>query len=388
MTFPANPVPASATPAPGAPPQIPCAAINEITCAATGTGGSPSPYQTQPNVFVGTQIGVNIMVFTGIPIDAPAMGGTRTIRITNIRANVFSLGASSGLLPVEISAIVSVNGQGALSITQPVHGMLVGVVQPDLQGSVTTGPALSQCQPHNATLLGGSGTAAFDFKIRAQEGYPAVFKVRNYGTVVYGNEFPQQLAEQNVPGFPYNTESGFYSPSLFAGITTPAPNIGLADFGTRILVQFENVTAGTHLFLPIGIATKNIECAPSANCVEGFLHLVKTGPAGSSAAGYSPVLATNNIEGYKVAEATYSGTTAYATYEVTNANPTVTEFATLPVAVAFDSAAVPAAGSATAQISFAPIPNAATGNAAPLPRFGNPASQLNAYTINSCPGAP
>ncbi len=71
---------------------------------------------------------------------------------------------------------------------------MVGVAQNDLLVGIAASPALPQCQPHNASLLGDSGTAAFDFSIRAKEGFPSVFKFRNYGTVVHGNEFPQQLS--------------------------------------------------------------------------------------------------------------------------------------------------------------------------------------------------
>ena len=98
---------------------------------------------------------------------------------------------------------------------------------------------------------------------------------------------------------------------------------------------------------------------------------------------------TSTIAGAKVAEVTYSGTAAYATYEVINSNPTVTQIANIPVAVAFDGSTVPAAGTATAQISLAPISSSATANtAAPVPRFGGPTTTWNAYTISSCPAAP
>ena len=280
--FPAKPVPGSATPAPGAPPQILCAPSPSF-CNETGTGGSPSPYQTQPNVFVGFQTGINQVAFNGIPIDAPG-SGSRTYRITNIRANVSALGVGSGLAPVEIFAAISINGDAVLAINETASGILLGVAQNGFVAGISAAPAFSQCQPHNASLLGGSGTAAFDFSIRAEEGFPSAFRFRNYGTAVYGVEFPQQLSEQNVPGLPYDTESGFYSPSLF----TSLPEIGLADFGTRVMVEFRNVAAGTHLFVPVGIVTKHPSCSPSTNCAEGYLRLVESGLAGGSTPGDSP----------------------------------------------------------------------------------------------------
>jgi hypothetical protein len=383
--FPANPVPSWAPRRPGAPPQIVCTAFS-MSCPEVGTGGSQSPYQTQPNVFVGMQNGANAIGFNGIPFDAPGTTETRVIRITNIRANASELGVSSGLIPTAINVLISINGNAIVLLNQPPGGSVVGIIETDLLTSVTTVPALSQCRPHNASLLGGSGTARFDFSIQTQEGFAADFKFRNYGTVAYGNEFPQQLSEQNVPGFNYATESGFYSPTLFTSI----PNIGLADFGTRILVQFQNVSAGTHLFVPLGIVTKDFYCAPSTNCpVGGYLRLVKSGQAGGSPPGYSPVPVAGMVKTDKVGEVTYSGTTAYATYEVTNSDPSALEVATIPVAVAFDSSPAPAAGLTETRISFAPISSASTASpTAPLPRFGNPFPLVATYTISACTAAP
>jgi hypothetical protein len=380
--FPANPVPSSATPAPGAPPQILCTAFGG-NCREIGTGGIPSPYQTQPNVFVGMQNGVNAVEFLGIPMDAPGITGTRRIRITNLRADAFQLGAGSGLFPTEISAIVVVNGSAIFNLNgQPTT---VAIIQPDVLKTVNTVPQLLQCEPHNASLLGGSGTPSFDFNVQVQEQFPSVFKFRNYGTVVYGNEFTQQLSEQNVPGFQYGTESGFYSPSLFAAV----PTIGLADFGTRIRVAFQDVTAGTHLFVPVAIETKPVNCAPPANCAGGRLRLVKAGKSGDSAPGYEPVAATATIGTVKVAEATYSGRMAYAIYEVTDSNSAVTETATIPVAVAFSSSPVPGVSVAMENVSFGPISSSPIADpVAPLPRFGEPSPAVIGYAINSCSPTP
>ncbi len=380
--FPANPVPTSATPAHGAPPQILCTAFGG-NCREIGTGGIPSPYQTQPNVFVGAPAGVNAVEFLRIPIDAPGTTGARTIRITNLRANAFQLGVGSSLIPTEISALVSVNGSAVLNINDPFA--TVAIVQPDLLKTVNTVPQLLQCDPHNASLLGGSGTASFDFSVQVQEQFPSVFKFRNYGTIVYGNEFTQQLSEQNVPGFQYGTESGFYSPSLFNAV----PTLGLADFGTRIRVGFQDVTAGTHLFVPVAIETKPVNCAPPANCSGGRLRLVKAGKSGDSAPGYEPVASTATIGKVKVAEVTYSGRMAYAIYEVTDSNPAVTETATIPVAVAFNSSTLPGVSVAMENASFGPISNSPIADpVAPLPRFGDSFPTVIAYTINSCSPAP
>jgi hypothetical protein len=377
--FPATPIPSNALPVTGAPHQILCTAMGG-TCGETGTGGRPSPYQTQPNVFVGLQPYSNGLEWT-IPIDAPGTTGVRIIRITNVRANAAELGGG-GIIPTTITAILGASP--ALTIYGPLVG--VAISEQGLYSSLNPGTGLLQCVPHNASLLGGSGTAAFDFSVQVQEGFASAFKFRNYGTVVYGPEFPQQLSEQNVPGFSYYTESGFYSPSLF----TAVPTVGLADFGTRIRVAFQGVTAGTHLFVPVTIGAQAVGCSPAPDCsTRGQLQLVQAGKSGNSLPGYKPVPATATIGTTPVAEVNYSGSVGYATYEITNADSTITEVATIPVAVAFNSSTVPAIGVTEVNASFAPINTIATADpAAPLPRFADPFASQTAYAINSCPATP
>lgn len=379
--YPANPVPVTAGPAAGAPPQILCAPLG-ASCAETGTGGSPSPYQTQPNVFVGQQMSPTSIAWQ-VPIDPPGTGGgTRIIRITNIRANALQLGpTTSPLTPVFLTEQISAAGPLAMAINYP--SQIVAINQAGVVPGLSGANALLQCSPHNASLVGGTGTPAFDFTVQATEGFAAAFKFRNYGTVVDGVEDPQQLVEQNLFGFSYNTETAFYSPSLF----TTAPTLGLADFGTRILVAFQGVTPGTHLFVPTSIAMQNMNC-PSCTDV-GQLQLVQSDQNGFSAPGYVPVTATATVGSTPVAEVNYVDSTAYATYEIVNANVTALEAANIPVAVAFDSSAPPTTGVTTATTSLAPISSVLTADpTAPLPRFGSVSAVQTAYAINSCSPAP
>jgi hypothetical protein len=228
-------------------------------------------------------------------------------------------------------------------------------------------------------LLGGSGTAAFDFTIQTTEGFAQSFKYRDYGTTLFGPEFPPVLSEQNVTGFPYWTETGFYSPTLF----TPAPTLGLADFGTRILVSVGAVSAGTKLFVPTTITlTGNY----GQGTAPGQLQLVQANEYGNSAAGYEPVVSTAMVGSTPVAEASTSGSTAYAVCEVIYAVQEVQETATIPVAVAFRD--VPAIGIVDATASLAPLSSVETASeSASIPRFANFSTPLTAYSITSCAGA-
>ncbi len=373
--FPANPVPPY-THGPSSPPQILCTPLGSH-CTATGTGGTPSPYQTQPNVFVGKQTGVDTLEWK-IPLDPPGPNNhPRVIRLTNVRANAPLVGPSPPGFTGEFLATVAIQGAQPL-LPGGSQQLLVAFALPGALASITASASIPRCEPHNAVLLGGKGTAAFDFSVQTQEGYAYAFQYRNYGTQLIGPPvFPPILVEQNIPGFPYDTETGFYSPSLF----TTAPTLGLADFGTRIHLSLGSISAGTHLFVPttITLTGEYAEGTPA-----GQLQLVQANENGNSAPGYEPVAATAMVGTTPVAQASVSGSTAYATYEVIYANPSVEETATIPVAVAFTNK--PAIGEVMATTSFAPLGTSQTANeTSPIPRFTNLAPAQEAFTITSCP---
>jgi len=371
--FPVNPVPSSLLPYPSEPPQILCTPLG-ADCTATGTGGTPSPYQTQPNVFAGKQDGAATLYWK-VPIDPPGPNFTRVIRITNVRANASLLGVPSGLLPNMVQATVGIQGYDPLPLAGPQQ--LVAVAVPPLLASVALSASISQCEPHNAALLGGAGSAAFDFSIQATEAFSQDFKYRNYGTFLSGPVFPPLLAEQNVPGYRYFTETGFYSPSLF----TTAPGLGLGFFGTRILVLLGPVSAGTKVFVPTAIALTG---EYGEGTPVGQLQLIQGNQYGNSAAGYEPVASTAMVGTTPVAEANSSGALAYATYEVIYADPNVQETATIPVAVAFTN--VPTTGEVQSATTLAPLSSTETTSlTAPIPRFANFSTAQEAYSITSCP---
>jgi hypothetical protein len=366
--FPANPVPSnSQRRSPGVPDQILCTPLG-LECAETGTGGAPSPYQTQPNVFVGKQSSATTLYWK-VPIDAPGVNLTRVIRLTNLRADASQLGIASGQFPTQIQATVGMQGLKPVPVANPQQ--VVAVLLRGLVVGAISSASIPQCEPHNAVLLGGAGTAAFDFSIPVTEDFGAAFKGRNYGTSLFGPVFPPVLVEQNVPGFAYFSETGLYSPSLF----TSAPTLGLADFGTRILVSLGSIAAGTHLFIPTTIALSSSI---------GQLQLVQAASNGASAPGYEPIAATAMIGTTPVAEASSFFSTAYAVYEVIGDDPSIVESAAIPVAVAFRIK--PATGAVMATTTLAPLGAVETANqSSPIPRFANLSTAQQAYAINSCP---
>jgi hypothetical protein len=275
-----------------------------------------------------------------------------------------------------VNATVGISGTPSVPLAGA-QQIVVGVTAQEAPVSVLASAPLPRCKPHNAALLGGSGTAAFDFSVQVPKGFSRAFSYRNYGTTLDGPVFPASLVEQNIPGFPYSTETGFYSPSLF----TPAPTLGLADFGTRIRLSFGPISAGTHLFVP---TTITLAADYGDGTLPGQLQLVQANDNGKSAPGYEPVASTAMIGSTPVAKATLSGSTAYATYEVIYAEPSVMETAIIPVAVAFTTK--PAPGSVMASAALAPLDTIGTADeTSPIPRFANLATPETAYSIESCP---
>jgi len=388
---PLTPIPTNAVPVPGSPAQILCTPQG-VSCPEHGTFvgvPSPSPYQTQPNVFSGQQNSASSIVFLGVPIDAPGTTGVRVIRVTNVRANAFQLGVSSTLIPTQITMYIAINGSQQVTINNPTQ--TVALIQVGLIAKATPFNGL-QCTSNNPDLLGSSGTPDDDGDIfvTVKEVFASSFKRRNYALsqdTTSGLTSPAP-EDQNVPGFPYNTESGFYVPELF----TATPIVGLADFGTRILIRFNNLGAGVHLFVSTTVPLLNpsgTQTTPQApldgkgGFAKGQMDLVSADVNGNSGAGFSAVAGSGGI-----AEVSYSGTTGYATYEVINSDPNVPESASITVYVAFISNTaqnLPAPGAGTVNVSFAPLSNVGTATATdPIPRFGDTSSPLAALDINLC----
>jgi len=395
---PAAPIPHTAQPAQGSPPQILCSPIGSA-CAELGTFAgvpSPSPYQTQPNVFLGQQNSASSVVFLGVPIDAPGTTGVRVIRVTNVRANAFQLGVSSTLIPTQITMYIAITGSQFVNINNPTQ--TVGLIQVGLVAKASPFTGL-QCTSQNPDLLGSSGSADDkkpDMTVTVQEGFASSFKRRNYSVsqdTTHGLTSPNP-EDQNVPGFAYNTESGFYVTELFGAVSG---TVGLADHGTRFLIRFNNIGAGVHIFgaatAPLqnsaGTTTTPVPPIDGAGFASGQIDLVAGDVNGNSPAGFTAATAgATDFSGNPLAEVTYTGTTGSATYEVINSDPTVPESATIAFYVAFISNTaqnLPAPTPGTVNVSFAPLSNVGTATSSdPIPRFGDTSTPLAAFDINLC----
>src|SRR5262249_59118039 len=76
--------------------------------------------------------------------------------------------------------------------------------------------------------------------LRFTEGLAASFKARTSASFVDANSSPAP-ANQNVPGFGYNSESGFT-------IGIAGGTAGRADYGTRLKAVYNSIPPGVRIF--------------------------------------------------------------------------------------------------------------------------------------------
>jgi hypothetical protein len=173
---------------------------------AAGSSGSGNVYQGQPT-------SANSVTWVGVPFVAPG-ASTRTLRLTNIRADATAVTGSPG----QIYAFVSVSPSTLLSINNA--QLEVADVTPGLAFSATT----------------SSSTANLTF----QENFATAFRPRIDNTTVG----PFTLALQDIPGTVYCSESQFTP--CFAGAncsSPPAGPLGLATTGTLLRARLGGLGA-------------------------------------------------------------------------------------------------------------------------------------------------
>jgi uncharacterized protein (TIGR03437 family) len=324
---------------------------SKLPCSISGTGGGVAADSTSPyngtvghyNVFQATQIGSNAIEWAGVPLDAPGPARVRTLRITNVRANLSQLANCMCLLPQEqFVMFVMTDGPSRISISNPQD--TIGFIQTGLRFTASTA-VFPSFTPHNAV---GPVT---DFTMTFAEGFSTAFKPR---TVAMRPDDTSANANQNIPGKAFASASGFYNAS-FSGTYAGA---GLATQGTRLMAHFENVPAGVGLFV-----TERPTTASSTLRVQ----LVSTGPEGDGP--YDPVPDTAN--GF--APVTVYNGSAIAVWEVLAASPTDLESVEFGVAASFTPDPfnlLAQTGTATVRGSLAPLSAVRIASLTdPVPRF-------------------
>jgi len=331
---------------PVAPLQAVCGSVaaGAFTSGAFGCG--------RPNIFQAIQGTpqnpgqANIITFNGVPIDPPGTGGTRSIRITNVRADAEFLGVASTFSLQTITMSVSTNGSTSVGInvsSQIVafvqHGLIIpndghgntpisrlnfvqcnselpklflgtasGTLAAVISGTTSLGSANTQAQGAATNPLANIATISF------LEGFANAWKTKNvsfllpttgngvlvgaggagyqYNNATGPTNYPGD-ADQNVPGAIYNTESGFlYNTS--ATLLSPNPPLGIsstsvtgANNGGQALASTNATSTGIQ---GAGVASQGTRLAAAfSNIPQGssiwvapVLYLYRQGTTGSS----------------------------------------------------------------------------------------------------------
>ena len=355
-----------------------CSGTCSILGAPTALGNGinynlPTPSTIQ-NVYQGSQAAPNSISWLGVPIDPPGSTGVRIIRITNIRANANQLGVSSTLIPTQIVMFISVSGNSQVAINNPQQ--TVAYIQNGLNFSVFAGTTTStsgvpvarqQCVSNNVGLSTDNTSTSFaqnrTLTLQFAENFASAFKVKG-------------ALGQNTPGQLYNNESGFTNAAFAA---TGLANAGLADSGTKLIARFNNVPAGTVMYVTVnqlanstgGSTAKLI--TTDANGAGGSLPNSAVGASSSVDTGIAPVTLSNG-----------SGS---AVWEIDGANPIGLDTLRFGVSIAYTanpSANLPGLGSSTVNGAFAPLSTVTTASTGPIPRFADTSSATAAFNIGAC----
>jgi len=367
-----------------------CTVVAEqsASCPVYGLGVSAnSPYTTVAgayNVFQGQWVGLagrNSITFSGVPIAPPGtQGGTRTIRITNIRANASEVAVAVSGSPSSVTETIAVSNPTVLPVTSNNATQTIGVVQTGLLVTLDkpSPSAWPQCTSETNAPAGA---------ITLNKGFGAAFKVRNQATTPLA---PLALINQDLPGATFNTETFFYNAAQ--GVATSIDGIigangGLADAGTRFRIKFSNVPAGVTVAVPTsadGLGNYNV-AIPAAPAL--YIHLT-AGEVGAYSA-----LSGNDANDPTLYDVPLDSTGAgEAVYEVLQANTSsLTEGPTIPFWITYTAS--PGTNSpainvqAGVEASFAPV---LSDSAAPMasqdqvPRFVDLSKVQNAFIIDSC----
>lgn len=366
--------------------------------------------------YLNPTVNPNVVSFTGVPIDPPG-SSTRTIRITNLRANASQLGASSSLIPSQVVAFISISGGAGLPVQN--NQVVLGYVVPGLVAD--TAPAFGAIARNaaNGAALASTGTSFLQCLsainqpgplipiadvIRFQERFPTAFRRRSTGPVgtITGGAGPA-TTQTVTAGFEnsttpqpffdrqFNTETGFYNPALPTGGTGDTNDAGitaagLADTGTRFFVRFTNIPAGVTLYASLYEVT--VVGGVTVPNSQSRVRLITTDASGAGA--YTATAGTTGLTGQPtpaIGVLNVSGTTATAVYEVIGADPLnidtidVAIFANFTAATATNS---PALGTVSVSAGFAPVSTIAVPSNATVPRFVDNGLVRPGFVINTC----
>ena len=296
------------------------------------------------------QISGNTVVLNALSFTTPP-SGVFTFRISNLRAAVAQLGASTNI-PVR-AQLAFIGTQ--IPLTQSV--LTVGVTQTGLfatlynRGVITCvgSPVPDASSPTLATLF---STGTFFATTRLTEGYSTAFQTRGPGD----------------------------------------------DSGTRFLLQFTGLPAGARIFVPDFVAGSSAATPTSAGDLgvqrsggvyvpgSGTLLLARIPAADTSGAGGTLALpsGSGSISLTSASEVNVAANgSASAVFEVVDAHPNLLESVQIPVFIGIPS--LTGVANAEEAVSFAPVSNIQTASVnAPIPRFTARPPNSDCQLVGDC----
>jgi len=318
------------------------------------SGSGPQPVLTPPMPF-----NLDTLAYYGVTLAFSAQGQVN-LAIAGIRAN-----ATQVPVGTQILASISVNNAG-LALTAA--RIPVGIPQRGLY--VSYGAAL----------------------VCAQWGSPLPDTITFSGLVAQGTSLANTRVTEGI-GDAFQPASGW-------------ANLN-ADSGERILVEYSGFPDDARLFIPdviagsdavqptsgggFGLPVSGGVYAPGGG---GSLLLARVAGANASGAGGSPVYApgafgSGSVSFDNVSEIAVANGTAYAVYEVVDANPAAVEFAQFPTFLGLLPDGSRPAAFTSEEVFFAPSSSvgvATTGD--PLPRFAAVTALPDCGIIGDCDPIP
>ncbi|MGA2270935.1 MAG: hypothetical protein ABSH44_20895 [Bryobacteraceae bacterium] len=385
------------------------------------TGFTGATNQVGANMFSGV-VNSNQVTFFGIPIMPPASAGAaRIFRMSNIRVNANGLGGGGLAGTTQVLASISISGNTSVPIYTPVQ--IAGFVQPGLTVGMRNvgnnggggGANFTQCSSASFSTSSPAGNAVA--ALRFTENFGTAFKTRVAAlSNVAGAGQMNNATGQNIPGAIYNSESGFIYSGISGFSNNPSGYAGLADYGTRLKAAFNNVPAGVSIW----VSTSNIVNLTSlngtgpvtppnigsgtgigSNSTVSYAQLVLTDTSVDSngtvptvpATGYTVIgNSVTQVNGY--APVTLVAGSGSAVWEVVNTNPATPEnfdFGVWVTYTATPGSNSPPAGTATVNMTFAPVPPSFTASAGAafsgsltVPRFADLSTASNLFNIVLC----
>lgn len=358
--------------------------------APTGVGGGGIDFQDgqATNMIVGqsTPSTPNSVTFAGVPVDPPGTG-TRVLRITNLRVNATAAATSTTGAAFQVLATISVSDSKILPISN-LAPIPVGLVDPAASVAVLS----TSASGGTFTINPGAGVNP---ALAASPAATGVINVMLQFTGAMPGAFKPRTANQNfVPGAPYTAEESFDGSGLSLVPGAPAINafMGHADQGTQFVARFQNVPPNVQVFvttrdIPPGGLQNNDPDTPAPQAVLVF----PPSRAGKTPGGVplgSGGKTSGQIAGIPIQLVpTQSGlapASAEAVWECVGP-PQPTQKQTLQFGVVLamaQSAALPAAQTATVRLSLGPLSTVTSASQSdPVPRFADSSQALNLFTV-------